>query len=113
MSAQEQTIQEYPMARKGTGRRMSDQHCANHEKNTTDLAALKSSMRTIQWIVGLLVPIAVVLLGYFQSQNNEVLKKIDTNVSTVQSIVAAGVTTDAILKLEIENLKRDIDTPRK
>lgn len=102
-------LAEYPVERKGPGRRMTDQHCDNHEKNTTDLAGLKSSMRTIQWIVGLLVPIAVVIIGYFQSQNAEVLRKIDTNVSNVQSIVAAGVTTDAIMKIEIENLKRQID----
>lgn len=104
---------EHMIERKGFGRRMTDQHCDNHEKNTTDLAGLKSSMRTIQWIVGLLVPLAVIIIGYFQNQNSDVLKKIDTNVSTVQAIVAAGVTTDAILKLEIEQLKRHVDEPRR
>lgn len=95
--------------RQGIGRREDDGHCQNHEVNTKDLSELKSSFATLRWILGISAPAFMALIVWIGGQNADTLKAIQADVSAVKSVVNNGSISDATVRVELEQLRRDVE----
>lgn len=102
----------HDIERSGIDRRNNDGHCDNHEKNTTDISGMRASMSTMKWFVGLLVPASLIVTGWFQIDNRNELKDIAMSVKEMQASMHMSITADAVRRLELEQIKRDVDELR-
>lgn len=84
----------YDHERQGLGRREDDGHCAKHEQNTSDIAAMKASMKLMMWIIPLAVALASGITGYTVKTMNDSMitmsvsiDKIGDNVQQIARLV--------------------------
>lgn len=87
-------------------------HCDAHEKNTQDLAAQRSALTTIKWVIGVGMPVATAICGLLFSGVSAQLEKIQTEIKTLNSNLQATLVVNAKYDVEVQQMRRDIDDLR-
>jgi hypothetical protein len=92
--------------------------------NTSDLAGLKSSTSTIKWILGLLLPLFVLIVGSWVGMTyngvQETLREVKTDVTQVkvmvnQNAIAAALSRQQFerYQLDMQEVKNDLEDHRR
>jgi len=87
-------------------------HCPNHELNTTDLAALKSSTSIIKTFLQIGLPL-IVTVGLFiasvaYNAMTGTLQEIRTDLKEVKTAIIISNLADTSTRMEVEQIKKDV-----
>lgn len=85
------------------------EHCQQHELNSQDLAALKSSFSYSRWIVGGVGTLLLFVCTLGANAISSHLTRLNTSISELKGMYQAKAESDAGLKVRIEYLERAIN----
>lgn len=87
---------------------MGDDHCEKHEEHTTSIARVQESMRNGRILMSIIAPVAGAILLFMVKPYADILSNIQADLAAIKTTVQTSATNDAVQRLEIENLKRDV-----
>lgn len=90
--------------RTGTGRRMEDQHCGNHEANTAAINTTKGRFTAMLWFLGILI----LGTGVIYQKVSVIADLLSLN----QTAIAVQSVQIATLATRIEKIERECDRNR-
>ena len=104
--------------RQGPGRRADDcgGHCDEHAKrgddiadNTAEIAAGKESRKTLIWVAGFALTVAMSITGYVMNQTNRAIDNVGNSVNEVKTLVQNNAIEAREFKVQIQNLQLDVN----
>jgi ABC-type phosphate/phosphonate transport system ATPase subunit len=92
-----------------------NEHCGLHktntemlEENTVAIAGIKSSGKTLVWIVPIAIAVAASVTGYTLSSMNDNIKSVSSSVTRIETVVQQAAITAAANGTRLDYLEREI-----